>query len=173
MLKNMTTNLREFQSHNEYASVKIQEEHDYYMMEAIFSPRILHDVTAVHIHSNVNNAPGPIIAWLLTTSQWQNGVLQQTPGKNSPCCNVSTGSTCRLAAPPGTLTIDSIKPNTSYHFKIPRKYCGFSCPGITKNSPFAFLVIHGTNFQYVTNGCLSAGKPQLDVLLASPLMQVV
>jgi len=160
---------RSFSATNTYATVHIQETSDNYIIQAVFTDLLNNNVAAVHIHSNVGGAPGPILAWLLTSPQWQDGTLQQTPGKNSPCCNTAAGSRCSLVAPPGTMMVSSAVPNRVYTFRASKKYCGSSCPGITMGSPFAFLVIHGGNFQTVSNGCLSVGQPQLDVLVATPL----
>jgi hypothetical protein len=163
-----------FTAQNKYVSIYLQEFKDVYVIEYILTEDIFKDhVTAVHIHSNQNGQPGPILLWLLTSPQWQSGVLQLTPGKNSPCCLQMSGSHCTLSAPIGTSYIDSVQSKQLYKKIFPKNICGEACPGITMDSPFGFLVVHGDNFQTVQgNGCLSSGTPGLDVLMATPLTKL-
>lgn len=160
--------IRIFHASNKYAQILVKDDGERFIVKAVFSDLIKNDISAVHIHSNVNGSPGPILVWLLTSQKWQNGVLQQTPAKNAPCCS---NATCSLIAPSNTLDVSSVQSNKIYTINITKKYCGFDCPGITIQSPFAFLVIHGVNFQTVMNGCLSSGQPVLDVLEATPLIK--
>jgi hypothetical protein len=116
----------------------------------------LKDVSAVHIHTNNNGSPGPIIAWLGTTDEWQQGVTQNTPGKNSPCCNVNN-PLCTLAAPMGTPLIQELT-NSVRTFTITNS-CSKDCPWIENGT---LLVIHGYNFQRVVNGKLTKDAPGID-----------
>uniref|UniRef100_A0A6C0KQS5 Uncharacterized protein n=1 Tax=viral metagenome TaxID=1070528 RepID=A0A6C0KQS5_9ZZZZ len=119
----------------------------------------LHGVSAIHIHTNNNGSPGQIIAWLGTSEQWQQGVFQNTPGKNSPCCN-KNNSLCTLAAPNDTPNILNLS-NSKKTFNVKNKSCNKSCPWIQKGT---FLVIHGFNFQRVENGELTNELPGIDVI---------
>jgi hypothetical protein len=161
----------QFVAQNKYASISLQEFKDLFIIEFTITDLIFQDhVTAIHIHSNQNGQPGPILLWLITSHQWQSGVTQLTPGKNQPCCTKIAGSQCNLTAPNGTVFVDSAQSNVVYKKIVPKNICGNSCPGITLQAPFGFLVVHGNNFQTVQiDGCLSAGQPGLDVLVATPL----
>jgi hypothetical protein len=122
-------------------------------------------VSAVHIHTNDNGKPGAIIAWLATTSEWKAGVLQNTPGKNAPCCG-SNNRMCFLAGPASTPQVQSVA-NTEMNFYVKNEFCKASaaCPWINNGT---ILVIHGMNFQRVENGCLTDAPAGIDVLQAIP-----
>lgn len=126
----------------------------------------LKGVSAIHIHNNNNGSPGQIIAWLGTSKEWQHGVLQNTPGNNCPCCNINN-PLCLLSAPRGTPNIKTLS-GKNKTFSNKNKSINKTCPWI-KNG--AFLVIHGYNFQRVSNGELTKEKPGLDVLAAIPFSQ--
>jgi hypothetical protein len=124
----------------------------------------LDGVGAVHIHTNDNGNPGPILAWLGTSKQWQAGVKQNTPGTNAPCCSPNNPM-CTLAAPRETPYLKDLA-NTQRSFIVKKSDCGGnSCPWL-KNG--VMLVVHGTNFQQVVNGALTSGQPGIDVLSATP-----
>lgn len=160
-----------FTARNKYASIYLQEFNDVYVLEYVLTEDIFQDhISALHIHSNVKGQPGPILVWLMTTPKWQSGVLQLTPGKNSPCCIKMSGSHCALVAPDGTSFLDSLSPRRLYKKIISKNVCGNTCPGITQERPHGFLVVHGDKFQKVDDdGCLTNGEPGLDVLIATPL----
>ena len=129
-------------------------------------------VSAIHIHTNDNGKPGPIIAWLATTSDWKSGVLQNTPGKNAPCCG-SNNPMCSLAGPADSTPLIQSVANTEMDYVVKNDFCKSSdsaasankCPWINNGT---ILVIHGPNFQRVANGCLTDGPVGIDVLQAIP-----
>jgi hypothetical protein len=125
-------------------------------------------VSAIHIHTNDNGKPGPIIAWLATTSEWKSGVLQNTPGKNAPCCG-SNNPMCSLAGPADSTPLIQSVANTEMDYVVKNDFCKASaankCPWINNGT---ILVIHGPNFQRVANGCLTDGPVGIDVLQAIP-----
>lgn len=168
-----STSSTSFSASNKYASVFLVESSDSYFVKFLVTKYVFQDnITAIHIHSNVNDQPGPILIWLLTTTQWQSGVSQSTPAANSPCCIKIAGSQCDLTAPSGTMFKNFVTPGQIYTKIVPKNVCGDSCPGITQDSPHGFLVVHGNNFQTVEpNGCLSNGTAGIDVLIATPLNQ--
>ena len=117
-------------------------------------------VSGVHIHVNNNGQSGPILAWLGTTTAWQTGVLQNTPGKNSPCCT-KNNTLCVLAAPQEIPYLTNLA-NTQRTFKVYKSDCGGpSCPWITNGASLDF---HGFNFQQVTDGVLTSAQPGLDMI---------
>jgi len=127
----------------------------------------LKGVSAIHIHANDNGSPGPIIAWLVTSNEWQLGVTQNTPGENLPCCS-STNKLCSLIAPEETPYTENVQ-NTTVTFDFKKDFCGNKCPWISDGT---FLVIHGYNFQKIINGCPTNEVPGIDVLEAVPFTLV-
>ena len=125
-------------------------------------------VSAIHIHTNNNGKPGPIIAWLATTREWKSGVLQNTPGKNAPCCG-SNNPMCSLAGSADSTPLIQSVANTEMDYVVKNEFCKSSaankCPWINNGT---ILVIHGLNFQRVENGCLTDGPVGIDVLQAIP-----
>lgn len=160
-----------FFAHNKYALIYITEYKDVYTIQFQITDYIFKDnITALHVHSNNDGKPGPILIWLLTSPKWQSGVTQSTPGKNYPCCVKISGSRCDLTAPYNTLLIENVECNTLYEKIVEKNICEMSCPGLTIQEPFGFLVVHGNNYQIIEqNGCLSNGTPGIDVLMATPL----
>jgi len=123
-------------------------------------------VSAIHIHTNNNGKPGPIIAWLATTSEWKSGVLQNTPGKNAPCCGPNNPM-CSLAGPANSTPLIQSVANTEMDYVVKNEFCKSksACPWINNGT---ILVIHGFNFQRVANGCLTNGPVGIDALQAIP-----
>ena len=163
--KNMVNSLTSqiYTANSKYVDVSLIINSDKETMKINVNYKDLNGVSAIHIHNNNNGKPGQIIGWLGTSKEWQQGVLQNTPGKNCPCCNINN-PLCILAAPKGTPNIKSLsKRNKSLSNK--NKSINKTCPWI-KNG--AFLVIHGNNFQRVSNGKLTNEKPGLDILEAIP-----
>lgn len=145
-----------FEASTKYADANFTTSTDGQTLYVTVNYKNLADVSAVHIHTNNNGSPGPIIAWLGTTEEWQQGVKQNTPGTNSPCCNVNN-PLCTLAAPVGTPLIQELT-NSVRTFTITNS-CGKDCPWIENGT---LLVIHGYNFQRVVDGKLTNEKPGID-----------
>jgi hypothetical protein len=146
----------EFKAATKYADASYTISADGNTLYVTVNYKNLKDVSAVHIHTNNNGSPGPIIAWLGTTEEWQQGVTQNTPGKNSPCCNVNN-PLCTLAAPIDTPLIQELT-NSVRTFTVTNT-CGKDCPWIENGT---LLVIHGYNFQRVVNGKLTKEAPGID-----------
>jgi hypothetical protein len=123
-------------------------------------------VSAMHIHINDNGKPGPIIAWLATTNEWKSGVLQNTPGKNAPCCGPHNPM-CSLAGPANSTPLVKSVANAEINYVVKNDFCKASspCPWIDNG---VILVVHGLKFQRVANGCLTDEPVGLDVLQAVP-----
>jgi len=124
-------------------------------------------VSAIHIHTNNHGKPGPIIAWLATTSEWKSGVFQNTPGNNAPCCG-SNNPMCCLAGPADSTPLIQSVANTEMNYVVENKFCKAStakCPWINNGT---ILVVHGFNFQRVENGCLTNAPAGIDPLQAIP-----
>lgn len=127
-------------------------------------------VSAIHIHINNNGKPGPIIAWLATTGEWKSGVLQNTPGKNAPCCGPNNPM-CSLSGPANSTPLIQRVANTEMDYVVKNDFCKSSaapankCPWINNGT---ILVIHGFNFQRVANGCLTDAPAGIDALQAIP-----
>ena len=150
---------------SKYAKVTYSVNGDEITINASFGN--LDKVSAVHIHTNDNGKPGAIIAWLATTDEWQSGVIQNTPGKNAPCCS-KQNKFCSLAAPNNTPTIKNVM-NNSMAYVVSKEFCKKDCPWINKGT---FLVVHGYDFQKVINGCISNEKPGIDVIDAIPFTKI-
>ena len=118
-------------------------------------------VSAIHIHVNDNGSPGPVLAWLGTTPEWQNGTVQNTPGTNIPCFNVNN-RLCNLIAPENTPLISNLSNNTMV-FTVKKNFCegGCKCPWIKNGT---LLDVHGFNFQKYNNGVPSKEKPGADII---------
>ena len=131
----------------------------------------LSGVSAIHIHANDNGSPGPILGWLGTTKQWQNGVKQNTHGSNSPCC-IKNNPNCLLIAPNGTpflsKKMENIEQSFIFYKKCGTSKCKSDCMWIKNGS---FLVVHGFKFQQLENGVLTKGTPGLDVIEYTPFTE--
>lgn len=133
------------------------------------------DVSGIHIHTNEGGSPGPIIAWLATSEEWQHGVLQNTPLTNGSsssyfCCTKQPKKNiniCNLIAPQGTpLTKDLSYKKRRY--KIVKNVCT-SCAWLSNGT---FLDIHGKDFQQVY-GCKIVGtEPGIDMIDNVPFTQI-
>ena len=123
-------------------------------------------VSAMHIHINDNGKPGPIIAWLVTTNEWNSGVLQNTPGKNAPCC-APHNPMCSLAGPANSTPLVKNVANAEMNYVVKNEFCKSksACPWINNGT---ILVVHGFNFQRVENGCLTDAPAGIDPLQAIP-----
>lgn len=131
----------------------------------------LEGVSALHIHVNKNGSPGPVLAWLGTTKEWQRGVAQTAKNGNAPCCTKNNPN-CTLASPEniGTPYIQEIMVNTEKTFVVYND-CGKSgkCPWIKNGT---LLDIHGFNFQQKIDGQLTDGKPGADIIYQSKFNQI-
>jgi hypothetical protein len=130
----------------------------------------LSGVSALHIHVNNKGSPGPVLAWLGTTIQWQRGVAQTAHGANSPCCT-KTNPMCILASPPniGTPYLSSQLENTEKTFVFYNEFVGIGCPWINNGT---LLDIHGFNFQENIDGKLTDKKPGPDIIFQSEFLQI-
>tara|TARA_Y100000591_G_scaffold66045_2_gene54654 strand:+ start:20399 stop:20995 length:597 start_codon:yes stop_codon:yes gene_type:complete len=151
-----------FEASTQYADVSFTTTADRQTLFITVNYKNLADVSALHIHTNNKGSPGPIIAWLGTTNQWQHGVVQNKSGKNSPCCSVNN-PLCTLAAPFGTPRIKDLS-NTVRTFTVTNS-CGPGCPWIEDGT---ILVVHGYNFQSVVHGKLTNKKPGIDPIAHVP-----
>ena len=147
---------REYEASTQYADVNFTTSADGQTLYITVNYKNLSDVSALHIHTNNNGSPGPIIAWLGTTNEWQQGVTQNKSSKNSPCCS-NINPFCTLAAPMGTPLIQNLS-NSVRTFTVSNSY-GQGCPWIENGT---MLVIHGYDFQTVIDGKLTNKKPGID-----------
>jgi hypothetical protein len=138
---------------------------DSILIEAKFGD--LKGISGIHIHTNNNGKPGNIIAWLGTTDEWQDGVKQNTPGINAPCCN-SNQKLCTLVAPKDTPYLSTLEYKKRV-FSIKRCMNCEKCPWIENGT---LLVIHGTHFQYDIDGIKNNMKPGIDVVEVVPLTRI-
>jgi hypothetical protein len=145
-----------FEASTKYADVNFKTSNDEQTLFITVNYKDLSDVSALHIHTNKNGSPGPIIAWLGTSNQWQHGVAQNKTGKNSPCCGVNN-PLCKLAAPFGTPHVQDLS-NSVRTFTVTNS-SGSHCPWIENGT---MLVVHGYNFQTVVDGKLTNKKPGID-----------
>ena len=147
-----------FYSSCKYADVEFTASDDGNTLFINVNYKDLTGVSAIHIHTNNNGSPGPILAWLGTTNEWQHGVAQNTPGSNSPCCSINN-PLCTLAAPNSTPYINNLS-NTVQTFTVTNMNCK-DCPWLENGT---FLDVHGFNFQKVINGKLTNEKPGADII---------
>jgi hypothetical protein len=136
----------------------------------------LRTLSAIHIHSAIDG--NPILVWLATSKQWQTGVAQATPLANCPCCTPGCSNpTCSLIAPPCTPRT-ATRSFTTYRFKVSPSSCNNTgtdpacgtCPWISQGT---LLNFHGKDFQYVKNGCPSAGSPGADMIESIPFTLLI
>ena len=127
----------------------------------------LEGVSGIHIHTNDNGSSGPIIAWLVTSKEWQLGVAQNTPLGNSPCCS-SKNKLCTLIAPDETPYTENVQ-NTTVTYVVKKNFCGNKCPWINNGT---LLNVHGYNFQKVIDGCPTNEEPGADMIDSVPFTLV-
>jgi len=156
-----------FRSTCKYADVEYTTSADAKTMNITIQYKDLTGVSAIHIHVNNNGMPGPILAWLGTTKEWQLGVAQNTPGSNSPCC-YTQNPLCTLAAPEGTPNINNLS-NSVMTFQFSNKNCNSGCPWIENGT---LLDVHGFNFQKVIDCKLTSEKPGADMISNTPFILV-
>ncbi len=158
---------------SEYAKVKffVKKNGNLYIKAKFYD---VSKITGIHIHTNFNGMSGPIIVWLGTTKQWQNGITQNTPLTNSTpsysCAinnNCKKNNMCTIVAPENTPHLKNLSYTTKY-YKIDKKVCT-SCPWISDGT---FLDIHGKNFQYL-DGCKIIGTtPGIDMIDSIPFVKM-
>lgn len=148
-----------------YADVEYETSQDAETIFITVKYKDLTGVSAIHIHVNNNGMPGPILAWLGTTDEWQQGITQNTPGTNSPCCN-ENNPLCTLVAPSGTPNINNLS-NSLMKYTVKNNYCNKGCPWIEAGT---LLDVHGFNFQKVINCQLTKEKPGLDLISNNPFV---
>jgi hypothetical protein len=148
-----------FASSSKYADVEYNTSSDSNTLYITVNYKDLTGVSAIHIHVNNNGSPGPVLAWLGTTSEWQSGVAQNTPGGNSPCCN-KINKLCTLVAPNSTPNIRELS-NTTMTFTVTNPLCNKKCPWINNGT---LLDVHGFNFQKVVDGNLTSETPGADII---------
>jgi hypothetical protein len=147
-----------FYSSCKYADVEFTTSEDGDTIFINVNYKDLTGVSAIHIHTNNHGSPGPILAWLGTSNEWQHGVAQNTPGSNMPCCSANN-KLCTLAAPNSTPYISNLS-NTVHTFTVTNAKCK-DCPWLENGT---FLDVHGFNFQQVVNGKLTNEKPGADII---------
>jgi hypothetical protein len=148
-----------FGSTCKYADVEYKTNSDASTLYITVKYKDLIGVSAIHIHVNNNGSPGPILAWLGTTEEWNSGVAQNTPGANSPCCDV-VNKLCTLASPESTPNIRDLS-NSTMTFTVKNNFCNKNCPWINNGT---LLDVHGFNFQKVINGSLTKEAPGADII---------
>ena len=150
-------------ANNDYVDVCITPNYNKkgFVVSAVF--KNLRGVSAIHIHTiDSNEKPGPIIGWLCTSKEWQNGVKQNTPGSNSPGCRMDNKH-CTLIAPEGTPSVSDIQYKTRV-YSVKNDLLYNKSVFTTTN---LILIVHGTNFQYISDGKLSSGVPGIDPIMAT------
>ena len=157
---------KKFKSTSKFADVEFTTSQDAQTIYITVNYKDLTGVSAIHIHTNNNGMPGPILAWLGTSHEWQHGVAQNTPGSNAPCCT-EDNPLCTLAAPKSTPYVNSLS-NTTRTFTVTNKTCK-GCPWIENGT---LLDVHGFNFQKVLNGQLTTEKPGAD-MISNTLFEIV
>ena len=169
MVKNLASlGNKTFMASSKYADVEYKTSNDAKTLYITVKYKDLTGVSAAHIHVNNNGSPGQILAWLGTTPQWQQGVLQNTPGKNAPCCFNKKNPFCTLAAPSDTPDINELS-NTVMNFTVTNNSCNSGCPWIENGT---LLDFHGFNFQQIINCKLTNEKPGLDLISNTAFTEV-
>lgn len=123
-------------------------------------------VSACHIHSAAGN--NPILVWLASSPEWENGVAQGTPGANSPCCQPGQKG-CTILAPRGTPCSKTSSGQTFRFAARPTQCPGGTCPWISEGT---LLNFHGYQFQQVVNGCMTGGSPGADMISSVAFVKV-
>lgn len=124
----------------------------------------LSEVSAIHIHSNLPTMP--ILVWIASSQEWENGVAQATPLSNAPCCFIRKGddlqTLCSLKSPYHV-------PNTKFSSFTSSSFCVELEPCLSKDCDWKkndFVInVHGYNFASVgKSGCPDSLKPGADVI---------
>lgn len=155
--------LTKFLAQNKYADVEYTVNKSKTKLYITVRFKDLKEASAVHIHANNNGMPGPILAWLATSPEWKAGVKQNTPGTNLPCSSVKN-PLCNLIAPLNTKNVKELS-NKTIKLTITKDFCNDKCNWIEQGT---LLDIHGYNFQRIEHGCLTNGKPGLDLIMNTP-----
>lgn len=170
MINNMTTEIKRYFAQT--SGVKIAMSCDGFTCKGVMSVSadVKNTLSAIHIHKNINGQAGPITIWLATSPEWENGVVQNTPLANSPCCN---NRMCTANAPPGTPLIKNIAGKTiPFEFDFRSNNCKLAKCDFLENFDKSFLNVHGKKFQQVINGCPTKDKPGLDTTGSVMLKQL-
>lgn len=152
---------KEYYAQSPYADVKCKAND--FVMYITVKYKNLNGVSAMHIHVNNNGTPGPVLAWLGTTIEWQRGVAQTAVNGNAPCSSKKNPKS--VLASPNNIGTPYLNERMNYSEKTfvfhnentnPSK-----CPWIQNGF---LLDVHGFNFQQKINGKLTSGKPSADVI---------
>jgi hypothetical protein len=161
---------KEFYATSPYADVYFKANSYIMFIKVIYKD--LKGLSAFHIHVNNNGSPGPILAWLGTTVEWQNGVAQNGQNSNSPCCTIQNPN-CSLISPPGTPYLKSIEVPFTKKFVVYNEHvkCNSdsTCPWINNGT---LLDFHGPNFQQEYDGKLTPGVPGADMIFQATFEEV-
>lgn len=134
----------------------------YYMSKSHFFS--IEGISAMHIHSA--QMPNPVLVWVLTSDQWQNGVAQTSFGINSPCCS---NQQCNVVAPNNIPTVETVELNKLYKIiATPPLNClqkNMPCPWTSQGTLFN---MHGFQFQSYDRCRLSDGMPGIDLIASIP-----
>jgi hypothetical protein len=155
---NPLTLYKEYYASSPYADVYFKA-NEYFMFIKVNYLNI-NGVSGLHIHQNINGEPGPILAWLGTTIEWQYGVAQNGSNGNLPCCLISN-TNCSLVAPEGTPYLNSINCPDSQYFIVYNQNIGCNCSWIQNGT---LLDIHGFDFQQEYCGVKTSGTPGADMI---------
>ena len=148
-----------------YASAVFYTNKNY--QDVLYIKVIFGDVSSlsgIHIHTNNDGQSGPILAWLGTSTEWENGITQNTPLTNYPCrrqtCqDMNTKDMCLLTAVLGTPYINELSFTTKKYI-VTKNVCD-SCPWISGGTR---LDVHGKEFQQYIDCQLIGETPGIDML---------
>ena len=146
-----------------YLSIKPNSEQ--VIIQAKFTD--VNDFSGIHVHSSVNNAPGPIIAWLANSIEWDRGIFQNTPATNFPCCREGN-YLCTLSAPCGTPYMENLS-NKERTYSVYKEFNCTNCPWVNDGT---FLILHGKNFQQIIGCELTNQKPGIDAVEVIPFTKI-
>jgi len=160
---------KEYYATSPYADVRFKAND--HVMYITVKYKKLKGASAIHIHLNNNGTPGPVLAWLGTSKEWQRGVVQTTVNGNSPCCT-KDNINCAMASPDniGTPYLNEINENSDKTFVVYNESVSPGKCAWIKNG--TMLDIHGFNFQQKINGKLTNAKPGADIIYQSNFINV-
>ena len=157
--------INRYQVDNEYVTCVYYEIKNVLYVEVIF--KSVEGVSAIHIHSA--QSPNPVLVWLLTSQEWQNGVAQTTFKSNFPCCS---NLQCNVVAPTDIPFTNNVILFQPYQFIVSPPLDCLNMENCPWTSQGTILNIHGKQFQYFDRCRLSDGMPGIDLLSSTPFQQI-
>lgn len=143
-----------FFASSKWVDVQYWKHRDHYKAKVDFATD-LSNISAIHIHKELNGKVGPIIAWLATSSEWQTSSAECDRSKisNENCSITGDIKLSGVLAPEGTPLVKDMA-GKSLILDIPYKNLPNECDAIKQlKNHSVYLVVHGKKFT-TKNNCI-------------------